>query len=66
MNGIRADLAAHAARREPDEEDEDLYGGVPQVTARVSAAPAAPAQGEPPRRRRRQARLQVLSGEEAK
>ncbi len=69
MNGIRADLAAHAARREPDEEDEDLYGGVPQVTARVSAAPAAPAapaQGESPRRRRRQARLQVLSGEEAK
>ena len=70
MNGIRADLAAHAARREPDEEDEDLYGGVPTATARVSAAPvaasAAPAQGEPPRRRRRQARLQVLSGEEAK
>ena len=70
LSSIKADLAAHAAPRDADEEDEDLYGGIPKATARVSAAsvavPAAPAQGEPPRRRRRQARLQVLSGEEAK
>ena len=70
LSSIKADLAAFAAPRDADEEDEDLYGGVPTATARVSAAPvaasAAPAQGEPPRRRRRQARLQVLSGEEAK
>ena len=70
LSSIKADLAAFAAPRDADEEDEDLYGDVPTATARVSAAPvavpAAPAQGEPPRRRRRQARLQVLSGEEAK
>lgn len=69
LESIKADLAAHAAPRDADEEDEDLYGDAPQVTARVSVAPiasAAPAQDGPPRRRRRQARLQVLSGEEAK
>jgi len=84
---IKADLyaapASRQARREPDEEDDDLFGGTPSVTASVSAVtkrmPAltatgatapAPAQGgesaQPARRRRRQARLQVISGEEAR
>lgn len=85
---IKADLYAAPAggrdQREPDEEDDDLFGGTPSVTAgvsaatrrmpavspRASAASPAPEQGgegaQPPRRRRRQARLQVISGEEAR
>lgn len=85
---IKADLyAAPASRREqrePDEEDDDMFGGTPSVTAsvstvtrrmpavtaRASAVSPAPAKSEedaqPARRRRRQARLQVISGEEAR
>lgn len=88
LENIKADLyAAPASRRdqrEPDDEDDDLFGGtplvtasvrdvsahVPAVTTRVSAVSPALAQGgesaQPARRRRRQARLQVISGEEAR
>ena len=77
LESIKADLSAHGAQREPDEEDDDLYGGAPRVTASVPAAGyAAPrttvrvgavSDGEQsPRRRRRQPRLQVLSGDEAR
>lgn len=70
MAGIRDDLRrASAGKFASEEEDEDLFGGTP--TAAVSMpkpARAEPAQDETPpaRRRRRQARLQVISGEEAK
>lgn len=65
MEQIREDLAhppAAYAAKEPDEEDEDLFGAAPSVSARVPAPVSAVRAQEqtPVRRRRRQAKLQVL------
>ena len=67
LSEIHRDLQAHAAPRRDEDEDDDLYGGTPQTTACVGAvSDAVPETSAPPRRRRRQARLQVLQGEDAR
>ena len=67
LNEIHRDLQSHAAPRRDEDEDDDLYGGTPQTAAYVGAvSDAVPEPSAPPRRRRRQARLQVLQGEDAR
>lgn len=77
LEKIKADLSAPREDKrpapEPDDEDEDLFGDTPMTTARMPRATAQteasapiPAQAETVHRRRRQPRLQVIQGEQAK
>ena len=77
LEKIKADLSAPREDKrpapEPDDEDEDLFGDTPVTTARMPRATAQteapapiPAQAETVHRRRRQPRLQVIQGEQAK